>query len=157
MEEPVQGYANVAYAGNNTIEAAPEAPPAQGNGSIPGAPPVDNGLRVPEKKQKVKPTPAEQAGKSDGVELHRVIVGASNEEMWALILEALQIQRINVGADWRLFKVKNKCWLLNGLTLTEREVLYAAPLKLREKFMGGGGTTSHKQVPTFKNDFQNMS
>ena len=29
--------------------------------------------------------------------------------------------------------------------------------KLREKFMGGGGTTLQKQVPTFKNDFQNVS
>ena len=113
-------------------EEASEDAQAAGGGRPTSAIP---GLAAPPKKKKAKPAVSELVAMSEQIELHKVILDVTNEEMWSLILEALQVDRVNAGKEWRLFKIKDRCWIMYGLTEVEREVLYSVNLKLRNKFL----------------------
>ena len=95
----------------------------------------------------------ERAQQSEDVEIYKLPKDVDPEDVLGLILDALQMDRVNAGQHWRLYKIKDKCWLIRGLILAEREVLLSTNLKLGRAVI----LTRPSILPIDKEIFENQT
>ena len=84
------------------------------------------GLRRP----KVKGMKKSNAELSDDIEIFKVPLNVDSSDVTKALLAALQVNRAAANPDWRIFKIKPRCWLIRGLNLEEREVVFKAKIKI---------------------------
>ena len=129
-----------------------------------GTPRVQAGF-IPEEEDVIPPAPegrkkgkqpknvAARALQSENVEIFRVPPDMEPELVLKAALDALKMDRINAPDHWRLYKIKERCWMISGLSLAEREVLLSAKLKIGRSAL----PTRPQIIPVEEHIFEDQS